>query len=96
MNWITTKYNQTISINEIPVVSISELREDIIHKIKNKLRVIKFFGVAESPKIRLYVVLSNDLDSEILISSSLFDENDKYTSITAKIPSFHRFEREFY
>jgi len=96
MNWITTKYNQAVNLNEIPVISISELREDIIHQIKNDKRVVGFFGVKEPSKIRLYVVLANDIDSEILIASSVFDENGKYTSITAKIPSFHRFEREFY
>jgi len=96
MNWITTKYNQTVNLNAIPVVAISDLREDIIHQIKHEKRVVGFFGVNVYPKIKLYVVLANDLDAEILISSSLFDKNDKYPSITEKIPSFHRFEREFY
>lgn len=96
MNWIKTKNNQTLSLKNIPVVSISELREDIINKIKHNKRVIGFFGVKESPQVRLYVVLADDVNSDILISSSIFDKNDKYPSITAKIPSFHRFEREFY
>jgi len=96
MNWITTKNNQTVSLKDIPVISISELREDIINKIKHNKRVIGFFGVNENPKIKLYIVLANDVDSTILISSSVFDKNDKYPSITAKAPSFHRFEREFY
>jgi hypothetical protein len=96
MNWIITKNYQAVSLKDIPIISIAELREDIINKIKHNKRIIGFFGVDESPKIKLYIIIADDVNSEIFISSSVFEENDKYTSITAKVHYLHRFERELY
>jgi len=96
MNWILTKNNSVINITNIPIVDIIELRQDIIKKIKHNNRVIGFFGAKENEKTKLYVILADDKKSELLISSSVFDNQQTYTSITQDIPAFHMFEREFY
>lgn len=101
MNWIKTKNTETIDIKNIPVVDFTELREDIIENIKLNNRVIGFFGAKEGEngyvQIKLYVVLADDKNSELLISSSIFGAEQKsYQSLTQEIPAFHMFEREFY
>lgn len=96
MNWIITKNNKPLSLKELPVIPIRELRESLIEKIKGGLRVIGFFGQKEFEQIKLYIILADDINSDILISSTLFNQNDKYPALTPKIPSLHKFEREFY
>lgn len=101
MNWIKTKNTDVINIKNIPVVDFAELRGDIAEKIKLNNRVIGFFGVTEGVnedvQTKLYVVLADDENSELLVSSSVFDAEQKsYQSLTQDIPAFHMFEREFY
>lgn len=94
-NWIKTKNNTKIDINEIPTLKINELRAEIIEQNK---RPLAFFGQNYGQgKTRLFVVLADDENSDLLVSSALFEENEKsYECITQTIPSFHIFEREFY
>ncbi len=98
MNWVTTENNKSIMLNNIPKINIAELRSEIIEKVnKDKNRVIGFFGVNEIDGISLYVFLADDINSKLLISSSLFKKGEKsYQSITTEVPAFHIFEREFY
>lgn len=96
MKWITTKNNQLVSLNEIPVLHINELKAEIIRKYKDNKRVISFFGCREYSHTRLYVVLADNTKSELLISSARFIESHSYISITKDISAFHMFEREFY
>ncbi len=95
INWCITKNNKKVSISEIPIISIGELREEIIAQNK---RPIGFFGKDWGHnRTRLFVVLADDVNGNLLISSSLFEENEKeYDSLTQKVPAFHVFEREFY
>jgi len=96
MKWIITKNNQVISLNEIPVLHINELKSEIIKQYKENKRVISFFGSKEYSHTRLYVILSDDKNSELLISSARFIESHSYISITKDISAFHMFEREFF
>ena len=94
-NWVITKNNGRIDLNSIPELTIQELRLEII---KMNKRVIAFFGQNWSDnKVKLFVVLADDKNAELYVSSALFLNNEKtYESITKDIPSFHIFEREFY
>lgn len=96
MKWKVSKNNQTINLNEIPVLDINELRIELIHLCRAGKRVIGFFGSNTIDAVKLYVILANDASSELLISSSYFKEEKSYPSITKDVPSFHMFEREFY
>ena len=95
MNWIKTKNNTKVNLNEIPTLKIDELREEIISLNK---RPIGFFGKDWGyGTTRLFVVLADDENSDLYVSSALFEQNEKeYESLTQDIPSFHIFEREFY
>jgi len=96
MKWTTSKNNKVISLNEIPVLHINELKAEIIKQNKTSKRVISFFGCKEYSHTRLYVILADDKNSELLISSARFIEAHSYLSITKDISAFHMFEREFY
>lgn len=94
MNWIITENNKKINANDIPTLSIDEIKSDIE---KMRMRVVGFFGKQEFENIRLYVVLADDKVGKLYITSSLFTPDIKsYESFTQKFPAFHIFEREFY
>jgi len=95
INWIKTKNNTKIDITSIPELLISTLREEIIAQAK---RPVAFFGKNwGNGKVKLFVVLADDKNGDLYISSAIFGENQKsYESLTQQIPSFHIFEREFY
>lgn len=95
MNWIKTKNNTKVNLNDIPNLDINTLREEIINL---NLRPVGFFGSdwgADATK--LFAVLADDEKGDLYISSALFGADEKsYESLTQVMPSFHIFEREFY
>ena len=95
MNWIKTKNNTKINLNEIPTLDICELREEIISLNK---RPVGFFGKDWGySRTKLFVILADDENGDLYVSSALFEQNEKeYESLTQVMPSFHIFEREFY
>ena len=94
MNWLIAKNREKISIKDIPVLKIEELTREIIDLNK---RVIGFFGKKENDNVRLFVILADDENAKLYISSSIFTQAEtQYESITKSIPAFHVFEREFY
>jgi hypothetical protein len=94
MNWLILENNTKINSNDIPTVSIDDIKFDF----KNmNLRLLGFFGKQEFENIRLYVVLSDDKIGKLYVTSTLFDKETKsYDSFTNIYPQFHIFEREFY
>jgi len=96
MNWITTKNNRPLKIIDIPLLQSEILLSEVIKQCKNKKRPVGFFGTEEDQNIRLFVLLADDANSDINISSCIFPKGAKYRSLTCKAPSFHMFEREFY
>jgi len=96
MAWIKAKNNSPVKMQEIPSLQPDILLSETLKECKNKKRPIGFFGSGEGPDVRLFVVLADDIASEILISSCLFRKDAKYPSLTIKAPSFHMFERELY
>lgn len=94
MNWLITENNKRINANDIPTVSLEDIRSDFG---KLNCRLIGFFGKQEFENVRLYVVLSDDKVGRLYVTSSLFYPNVKsYESFTATYSQFHNFEREFY
>ena len=94
-NWIITKNNTKLNIVDIPELTISDLRLEIINLGK---RPVAFFGQKlTDDRVKLFVVLADDKNAELYVSSAVFTKDEKsYESITKEIPSFHVFEREFY
>ena len=94
MNWLVTKNKKRINVFDIPVLSINDLRLEII---KMNKRPIAFFGKKEAENVKLFVILADDIEGKLYISSSIFLKDEvEYESLTQLIPSFHMFEREFY
>jgi len=95
INWIKTKNNTKVNLADIPVLKIEELRDNIIEL---KKRPIGFFGKDWGFGLtRLFVLLADDENGEIYISSAMFSPEQKsYESLTQVIPAFHIFEREFF
>ena len=95
MNWILAKNNTKVNLEEIPCLKIGELRLDVLN---NPKRPIAFFGKDWGEgKTRLFVVLADDKNGELYVSSALFEKEEKsYLSFTKDLPAFHVFEREFY
>lgn len=94
-NWTKAKNNQRIDLSEIPTLPISELRNEIIALAK---RPIGFFGKDWGlGRTKLFVILADDKNADMFISSALFQAEEKsYECLTQEIPAFHIFEREFY
>ena len=82
-NWLVTKNNSLININEIPVVSLhGEIDTEDFHSIvleKSKTtRPIGFFGKDWGfGNTRLFVLLADDKKGEIYITSSIFSQEEK-------------------
>ncbi|RJP62123.1 MAG: hydrogenase [Ignavibacteriales bacterium] len=96
MNWIQIKNLQTVSLNDIPVLTVEELRNQLIEQVKNGRRLVQFFGDKVNESIVLYVVVSDDNSSRLFVSSSKFTNEKSYQSFSVDVPSAHLFEREFY
>lgn len=94
-NWIKAKNNQKINLLDIPTISINDLRNEIIWLEK---RPVGFFGKDWGDgKTKLFVILADDKEGILYISSTLFQADEKsYECLTKDIPAFHIFEREFY
>lgn len=94
MNWIITENNKRINANDIPTISIEEIKSDFATL---KHRLIGFFGKQEFENVRLFVILADDKVGRLYVTSSLFTPDIKsYESFSAKFSQFHIFEREFY
>ena len=94
-NWLITKNNSKVNLLDIPTIEMSQLRSEIISQEK---RPVGFFGKDWGfGTTRLFVILADDDNGELLISSAMFSAEQKsYESLTQDVPSFHIFEREFY
>ena len=97
MDWTVTSNNQTIDLAAVPVQPVADLRSDIIEQCHKGSRPVAFFGHKQASSVRLFVILANDPRSELLVSSSVFAENEKtYPAISSEVPAFYLFEREFF
>jgi Ni,Fe-hydrogenase III large subunit len=101
VNWIITRNNRPVRRDGIPCLSIGVFREELINACVEGWRVVSFFGIpGEEGKRdgawRLIAVMAGDDRSELRITSTLFEGEKSYPSITPECPSFHMFEREFY
>ena len=94
MNWIVIENNKRFNANEIPTISIEEIKSDFSNF---NMRLLAFFGKQEFENVRLYVALADDKIGKIYVTSTLFSKEIKsYESFTSKYSQFHIFEREFY
>jgi Ni,Fe-hydrogenase III large subunit len=99
--------NRVVARKDIPCLSLSEFRAEMVKAYRQGLRVVSFFGLPtggpgrplgerNAGAVLLYAVLADDDSSTLAITSTLFKERQGYPSITVDCPPFHIFEREFY
>jgi len=96
MKWINTKNNRPVRMQEIPEMSMEELRSQIIRRCREGRRVVSFFGMPKGAGTLVIAVLADDEASRLYISSALIGKDRRYASITPEAPRFHIFERELY
>ncbi len=96
MSWADTKNIQTVSLGEIPVLPVEDLRLQTIAGINNGQRLVELFGDETREGVSLYIVLADDDASRLFVASSKFRGAKAYPSITPEVPAAHLFEREFY
>ncbi len=108
LNWIKIKNNSKISLLDIPILDISDLRIEIISLCRDSVtqdgivlsgfRPVGFFGKDWGRgDTRLFVVLADDKNGVFYVSSALFKAGIReYDALTPEIPAFHMFEREFF
>ncbi len=96
MNYITINNHQAIPAKSIPVSkyqSFYELNTSMMEGHPERHCVI-YFGYREKEDIRLICGIADDLNHNIMVSSSLVAPDSVLDSFTAKHLSFERFERE--
>ncbi len=93
--FVKTYNGCTLVLDEIPVVSEKDFNQMILSNVAEGKRISAYFGVAEPtcPAARLYVVLADDNENSLLISSTTAPETE-FTSLTPHCPQIHLFERE--
>jgi len=87
---------ESISLDKIPVLNISEFRNYIINNVNQEgRRICSFFGQpAKDGTVRLFAVITKPENSYLEIISSYV--KDSYESLTPVCPQLHLFEREIY
>jgi len=98
-NYIAIKNNQTIPVQNIPVLDYEDffaLNTGLIQHEEN--HCVSYFGYRIQDKLKLTCCMANDTDGNILISSCEIKTNarEPYPSFTAHHLSFHFFERELH
>ncbi len=94
MNYYTMKNNERINLLDIPTIDFNALTAQLA---ASNLRPVSFFGSDWGENIKLYVILADDENKKLLVTSSLINKNIKeYDSITKENHQYHMFEREFY
>ena len=98
MSFITINNHQPVPVNTIP-----ELEYDIFYILNISLlaehperHCVLYFGYRELDVIRLMCCVADDIQHNILISSSIVRSDSKLNSFSAKNLSFERFEREIH
>jgi Ni,Fe-hydrogenase III large subunit len=98
MSFITINNQQAI-----PVRSIPELGYDMFYNINISLlgehpgrHCVLYFGFRESENIRLICCIADDIQHNIMVSSSVVKSDSILNSFSAKNFAFEKFEREIY
>ncbi|MFZ5515468.1 MAG: NADH-quinone oxidoreductase subunit C [Candidatus Zhuqueibacterota bacterium] len=96
MKWLKIKNLQAVPLAQIPRLSMEELGEQIISKIRNGKRLVQFFGAECKQGLTLYAILADDLHSLLNLAGAVVGTQKSYPALTPKAPSLHIFEREIF
>jgi Ni,Fe-hydrogenase III large subunit len=98
MNFIAINNHQSIPVTSIPELKYSVFYETVTSLIENypERHCVLYFGYREKNSIRLICCIADDLEHNILVSSTVVNTDSCLDSLTAKIISFEKFEREIH
>jgi Ni,Fe-hydrogenase III large subunit len=98
MSFITINNHQVVNINRIPELNYSQFLELNTSLILNhpERHCVIYFGYRDLETIRLICCIADDVDHNILVSSSKVTAEDKLDSFSARSLVFEKFEREIH
>jgi Ni,Fe-hydrogenase III large subunit len=96
MKWTITKNNKPVNLKDISLIEIPLFRNQIIKRVQGGMRPVLFFGKRKAASHILYIVLADDENSRLYISSADLQKKKSFQSITPEIPSFMNFENEIH
>ena len=97
MNYSVIINNQTIPLQNIPVLSYEDFLELNTNLVKRKeFHCVNYYGYLSGSKVRLICCIANDAEQNIYVSSAEIESNRSLPSFTARHLSFHNFERELH
>lgn len=95
---LTIKNNEAVRFSTIPEVEyrlFSDINTTLLEGQPERHCVL-YFGFREAESVRLICCIADDIQHNIIVSSSVVTINTKLNSLSAKIPSFEKFEREIH
>lgn len=95
--YITDNCAAAIELKDIPVVDYAALYEDLKERLtKEQYHVAHYFARPEQNQLKFYLILLDDAEHKIMISSFAMEYYDDIAlpSLTALHPQMHPFERE--
>ena len=98
MNVISINNNQSVPVTDIPELNYKLFRDTNTGLIEDhhERHCVLYFGYREDKYIRLVCCIADDLEHNILVSSSVVDCDSELDSFTAQNLSFEKFEREIH
>jgi len=91
------KNNEYIKLDEIPILGYEEFLALNSSLLKEEFRHLSnFFAIPSGKFLRIFSLILDDDNGDILCLSTLIDKNKNYPSITAIHPAFHPFERDIF
>jgi Ni,Fe-hydrogenase III large subunit len=98
MNFIILKNNQSVRVSTIPEMIYRSFLEIVTEVLENhpERHCISYFGMMESKSVRLICCIADDLQHNIIVSSSVISKYDILDSFASKFLSFEKFEREIH
>lgn len=98
MNVISINNHQSVPVTDIPELNYNLFRDTNTGLIEDhpERHCILYFGYREDKYIRLVCCIADDLEHNILVSSSVVDCDSELDSFTAQNLSFEKFEREIH
>ncbi len=98
MEFITILNHQSVPLVSIPGMSYEKFLETNTSLISDhpERHCVLYFGYGQGEKIRLICCIGDDLQHNIIVSSSIVDSNAELGSFSARHLSFEKFEREIH
>ncbi|MBR6561067.1 MAG: NADH dehydrogenase subunit, partial [Alistipes sp.] len=95
--YVTDNCAAAVELKDIPVVEYAALYEDLKERLaQEQYHVAHYFARPEQSQLKFYLILLDDAEHKIMISSFAMEYYDDIAlpSLTALHPQMHPFERE--